>query len=275
MKYILFPISIILFSFLIECKSQNIETIIKFGDSLSYNGNYSNALNEYQRAFFFGGNGLKYQLGLEMADCYFALKDFKLARAYYDSALHYSQHDGLEFDVAFQKVLCYIMEENFGYALIKLNDLAVGTNNHLQRRANLYQGICYFGMEQYEESYQYLLNSIAPADTLKRVQFEQMYEPQKKLKRPKSSIAMTMSILIPGSGQIYTGDYKDGLNSFLLLGGLVYLAAYGSLTNPIIIIPFFYRYYMGGILNTKEAAEKKRMEKQYVYYTNLMEILLK
>ena len=196
MKYILFPISIILFSFLIECKSQNLESIIKFGDSLSYKGNYSNALNEYQRAFFFGGNGLKYQLGLKMADCYFALKDFKLARAYYDSTLHYLQHDGLEIDVEFQKVLCYIMEDNFGYALINLNDLAVGTNKHLQRSKNLYQGICYFGMEQYDESYQYLLNSIAPADTLKRVQFEQLYETQKKLKRPKSSIAMEIPIAV-------------------------------------------------------------------------------
>jgi tetratricopeptide (TPR) repeat protein len=275
MKYILFPISIFLFSLFDECKSQNLESIIKFGDSLSYKGNYSYALNEYQRAFFFGGNELKYRLGLKMADCYFAMTDYKLARTYYDSALNYLQNDGLEFDLELRKVLCYIMEDNFGYALVKLNGLEVDNNEYLLRRKHLYQGICCFGMEQYDEAYQYFLNSITPADTLKRMQFKQMYKFHKKLKQPKSSIAMTMSIIIPGTGQIYAGDIKDGINSFLLLGGMVYLAVYGTLTNPIIIIPFFYRYYMGGIINTKQAAEKKRIEKQYYFYINLMEILLK
>ena len=84
-----------------------------------------------------------------------------------------------------------------------------------------------------------------------------------------------LSIILPGSGQVYSGDLKDGLNSLLLLSGLFYLGTSGSLINPVAIFPFFYRYYIGGILNAKQTAGEKRKEKQYDYYANLKEILFK
>ncbi len=275
MKYFSFYIPIILFAFLIQSKAQNLESIINFGDLLSLNGNYNIALNEYQRAFFFGGNDIKSQLAYKMADCYFALSEFKLARSYYDSAMYYSERAGLQVDCAFQKVLCYIMEDDFGFAMIKLQDFEVDTSKHLQRRKYLYQGICQFGMGQYDESHQLFLKSIPQKDTLKRIQLEDIYEPRNILKRPKSSTAMIMSGIIPGTGQVYAGDIKDGLNSFLLLGGLVYVATSGLIISPVIIIPFFYKYYIGGIINAKQAAETKRKTNQYNYYTDLIEIILK
>ncbi|MCK5136954.1 MAG: hypothetical protein KAR19_14300 [Bacteroidales bacterium] len=273
-KYILFSIFYFLFSFSIEVKSNDLKSIINFADSLSLHRNYQNALHEYKRAFFFAGSDQKCQLSEKIADCYFVLKEFQLARTFYDSALHYSIHDSLRIDHAFQKVLCYMMEDNFGYALLKLDDLEVGTPIHLQRRKNLYQGICYFGVEQYDASHQHLLNSIPEGDTIRKSQLHQLYKSRKKLKRPNSNVAIILSIVVPGSGQVYSGDIKDGLNSFLLLGGLFYLGTCTSMIGPVIIIPFFYRYYMGGILHAKQAAGEKRNEKRYGYYSNLTEILL-
>ncbi len=138
MKYFLFFFYLI-FSFSIESKSNTIESIITFGDSQTLHGNYLLALHEYQRAFFFAGSEHKFGLSKKIADCFFVLEDFKLARTFYDSVIHYSRYDSLRIESMFQKILCFMMENNFGYALLKLDSLDVGTNLHLHRRKNLYQ----------------------------------------------------------------------------------------------------------------------------------------
>ena len=274
MKYFLFPFFYFLFCSPTESKSANIESIVSFGDSLFLKGNYINALNEYRRAYFFAGSELKSQLGGKIADCYLILNDFKMARSFYDSVMFYSKNDSQRISCEFQKILCFMKENNFGYALIKLNNLEVEDEIQLQRRKNLYQGICYFGMEQYDSSHLHFLKTIPSTDTLGKLQLQKMYENTKMLKRPNPCLAILFSIIVPGAGQIYSGDLKDGLNSALLLGGLFYLGSSGSLSSFIAIMPFFYRYYMGGIMNAKQIADKRKKEKQYYYYTNLMQILL-
>jgi hypothetical protein len=275
MKYFLFPFFYLLFCSSIECRSDNIETVISFGDNLFLKKKYFSALNEYQRAFFFSKGELKCQLGKKIADCYLILEDYKMARTFYDSASFYSKYDSLKTSCEFQKILCFMKQNDFGYALLKLNNLKVDADIHLMRRKNLYQGICFFGTGRYDASYQHFLNSIAQIDTNRRLQLQLIFENQKMLKRPNSSAAIMLSLLIPGAGQVYSGDFKDGLNSLLLLGSLFYLGSAGSLNNLMAIVPFFYRYYMGGILKAKQIAERKRKEKQYIFYSNLMEVLLK
>jgi len=274
MKYFLFPFFYFLFCSPAESKSANIESIISFGDSLFLKGNYINALNEYQRAYFFAGSELKSQLGGKIADCYLVLNDFQMARSFYDSVLFYSKNESQRISCEFQKILCFMKENNFGYALLKLNNLEVEDEIQLQRRKNLYQGICYFGIGQYEASHQYFLNSISNTDTLRRLQLQHLYENQNVLKQPNSHAAIMLSLIIPGTGQFYSGDIKDGLNSLLLLSGIFYLGTIVSSSGLVLIVPLFCKYYIGGIVHTKQIADRKRNEKKYTYYANLMEILL-
>jgi tetratricopeptide (TPR) repeat protein len=275
MKYLLFPFFYFLFCSSTVSKSANIESIISFGDSLFLKGNYFNALNEYQRAYFFAGSELKSQLGGKIANCYLVLNDFNLARSFYDSVLLYSKSESQRISCEFQKILCFMKEDNFGYALLKLNNLKLEDEIQLQRRKNLYQGICCFGIGQYDESYQYFMNSLLNTDTLRRLQLQRLYENQNVLKRPNSHVAIILSMIIPGTGQFYSGDIKDGLNSLLLLSGIFYLGTIVTSSGLVLIVPLFCKYYLGGIVHTKEIAERKRNEKKYAYYTNLMEIILK
>jgi hypothetical protein len=275
MKYLIVLFFFFLFGSSLECRSGNIETIISFGDSLYLNKNYSDALHEYQRAFFFAGNELKSPLGKKIADCYLILEDFKKARNFYDSAIYYSRLDSSRLNFEFQKILSFILENNFGYALILTNNLEVGFDSLVQRRKEFYQGICYVGMRQYNDSYNHFMNLVPLKDTLKRLRIQQVFENQKKLNRPNTNLAIVLSIIVPGAGQAYSGDFMDGLNSFLLLGSLYFLGSLVSKSSFIILIPFMYRYYLGGIHNAKVASEKRKKEKQHIFYTNLMEVFLK
>lgn len=275
LKYFLFTFFYFLLCSPTRSQSANIESIINFGDSLFLNGNYIRALNEFRRAYFFAEIELKSRLGNRIGDCYLVLNDFKMARSFYDSVAVYSENDRQRLNCEFQKILCFMKEKNFGYALIRLNDLEVKDEIQLQRRKNLYQGICYFGIGQYDASNQHLLNSIPKTDTLRRLQLQHLFEDQNILKRPNSHVAVMLSLIIPGTGQFYAGDIKNGLNSILLLSGIVYLGTIVSSSGLVLIVPIFCRYYIGGIVHAKQIADSKRYEKKYAYYSNLMEVLLK
>ena len=55
----------------------------------------------------------------------------------------------------------------------------------------------------------------------KIVQLKLWMANSEKLMHPNPTFATLMSICIPGTGQIYAGDIKDGVNSILLLSGLL------------------------------------------------------
>lgn len=258
-----------------EIYSTNIELTIKLGDSLFFNKNYTYALLEYQRAYFFSGSEMKPQAGAKIAECHLAMDDFSRARAYYDSAIYYSESDLSIIEYKFQKIICYILEGNFGYALLKTNDLEMGEGSQLNFRKSFYQGICHFGMKQYGEAYSHFLSSLSENDTVIRNQLQNLFENRSALNRPHPELAMILSIILPGAGQIYAGAFKDGLNSISLLAGLAFLAMSGSASTFVALLPFIYRYYIGGILNAKKAAEYKQKEHQYNFYVNLLTILQK
>lgn len=232
------------------------------------------AMNEYQRALFFCARDQKADLSLKTAECCFASKDFRRARMFLDSAVHYAENSDFATRCEMKKILSFMMEDNFGYALYHLNNLQVDSSLSAYSTKSLYQGICFFGLEQYDKSYEFFLNSIPKTDTQKRNQLKMLYASAKKMNRPNSSIAMVMSIVLPGMGQVYSGDIKNGLNSFLLLGGMAYLATSTLVPNPVIVVPFFLKYYLGGIVKAGEAAKKKRMQVKHTHYLCLLELLL-
>jgi len=275
MKYFVFPFFYFLFCSPIQCKSDNIESVISFGDSLFLKGHYLTALHEYQRAYFFAESELKSQLGVKIANCCLGLNDFQMARSFYDSVLCYSNNKNQRITCEFQKILCYMKESNFGYALLELSKLEVEDEINLKRRKNLYQGICYFGISQFEESFKHLENSFPKTDTLKMLQLQHLYKNQDVLKKPNSNAAIILSMIIPGAGQFYSGDIKDGFNSLILLGGIFYLGTIVSTSALVLIVPLFCKYYLGGIVHSKQIADRKRIENKYAYYTNLMDVILK
>jgi len=275
MKYLsllFFPFVLCSFS---EISPTNIASTIRFGDSLFCNKNYTSALIEYQRAYFFSESQVKSQAGARMAECYLAMNNFASARACYDSAIFHSGSDLAKIDYEFGEISCYILEGNFGYALLRTNALEPGEDNHLNLRKHLYQGICHYGMKQYDVAYAHFLDYLPEQDTAAINELQNLFENRNSLCRPNPGLAMVLSIILPGAGQIYSGDIKDGVNSIALLTGLTYLGISGSARVFVTLLPFVYRYYIGGILNARQAAEYKQQENTYSFYLKLRTILQK
>ena len=74
------------------------------------------------------------------------------------------------------------------------------------------------------------------------------------------SKAKLLSTIIPGSGQIYSHAYLDGINALLLNSATIYQIIYSindSQFDDIVLtgIPIFIRYYLGNIKNSYIIAE--------------------
>ena len=257
-----------------KANAQSIELIMNFGDSLFRLNNTIAALNEYNRAFFFADNNeKKVETSRKIADCYLSVNQLNMAYAYYDSALVYSSTDSCRIGCELDKILCIILEEDFSYGLKKLDGIKMFPDDYLDRRKKLYTGICYFGLDRYDEAYNCFFQVITPNDTMLNAQLLQLYEGRKKLLRPYTAVATTMSVIIPGSGQAYAGNVKDGINSLALLSALAYIALFTPVLDFFVILPFFYRYYVGGILNAYDLSNNRRSSRQSDCYAHLIKIV--
>lgn len=249
--------------------SQNIDTVINLGDSLFSEKKYHVALNEYQRAYFFSDKEKKVELSHKIADCNLLLKEFDVANAYCDSAIFYSTTDSAKIDCKLHKILCFILEKDYGFALLKLDEIKTDSNTYYTSKKNFYMGISYLWLEKYDEAYQLLEKVIKPSDRVKLLKLQKIFKSKNKLKQPNPTLATILSIVIPGSGQIYTGNYSSGINSLLLLAGLTYLGIYSSALY-LFVTPFIPRYYIGGIVHAKQFAFENRKIKQYNFVKDVL-----
>jgi len=262
-------LTILLLLFFIKSYTQDINAIVNFADSLYNEQKFSMALNEYQRAYFFAENEKKQNLCIQIANCNLALENYGIAKTYCDSAIIYSQTDSLKTACRLHKIVCYLLENNFEYALLKLDEIKTDSNSYFQTRKSLLQGISNLGIEQYDKALQYLNTALNPTDSVKQKHLKQLFKNSKNLKKPSPTLAALMSIVLPGSGQIYSGKYASGLNSLLLLGGLTCLGVYSPGLN-ILVAPLFSRYYMGGILHANKFAKEKKMLKQAGFASEIL-----
>lgn len=249
--------------------AQSLQEVINFGDSLLYLQKYSAAINEYQRAFFFSESKGKQILSTKISYCCMAQKDFNTARAFSDSAYFYSITDSIKLECRFNKMMSYILEANYGYAILKIDELETDSSKYFKLKKDLYSGIAYFGLGEYDHSFKLLNKILAQADTGMVSEFNQLIENRRKLERPSPLLATLMSTILPGSGQCYTGQFSSGINSLFLLTGLTLITLYMPET-AFLIAPFIYRYYIGGIIHANRFAKMRRMHNKQDFYSELL-----
>ncbi len=98
--------------------------------------------------------------------------------------------------------------------------------------------------------------------------------------KPKNQILAGYLSFFPGLGQLYAGDYKDALNSFLLNGSLIAVSVYSIVTldlwtfsllefNPLI------HFMQGNMYNAQKDAYEYNTRRLAVYSKEIMEIIEK
>lgn len=274
--YILFLMICNLFIFTI--KAQTLEESLNFADKQFELKNYRLAIKEYQRVLFFDDGKNTDYVYKQLATVYFVNGYYSDAAHYYELAYKTAFNDSLKTELIFKKASCYMLDSKFRMAIFELMNLPDSFDIQFNNRKNFYFAVCYWGLEEFEKSKKYFLSIIPDERKDDKEKIVLLFSKKKNLYRPNPKTAKIMSMIIPGSGQIYSGDIKNGLNSFILTGGFVvlgiYMTEYYTFFDAFLTAaPWFMRYYQGGFQKAKQIAAQKRDKRRNKTYKEILSII--
>lgn len=258
--------------------AQTIEQTIMFADSLYSRQNYDDALLEYQRALFFSNGDNLYYLYSRSADCYRERGMFIRAAELYELAYFVAVDDSLQLEMIFAESSCYLRSGNYSHALVQLMSIDDCLDVSVLRRKNFYLGVAYFGLEAFSRSEDCFLRAVDTSNFEASAQIKAVFSNRKLMNRPSPNLANILSIMIPGAGQLYAGDARSAINSFLLTGvffalGVNITVNYGFVDAMFAVFPWFLRYYQGGYRNAEKIAQHVRNENRIVAYQKILTIV--
>ncbi|MBA4851912.1 tol-pal system YbgF family protein [Emticicia sp. BO119] len=258
--------------------SQDLKETFDFANELYDKKDYSGAANTYRRVIFFDKQEeFRKRCYKNIADCLYATQNYEEAADYYELAFYQQRTDSTKAEVLFRKLSCFLILGNFEYAEIELVNIPDKLTDEQQRRKTFYSAILHFSTEKYDESKKEFLTLIEPNNSEARQKIEQLFVKNDKISRLSPKKAKVLSIILPGLGQFYAGDVKNGFNSLLLTGGVVtwgILAAIGSpapLDIFITMVPWFQRYYMGGYKKAEVIAENQKKKRRSKVYNQILD----
>jgi len=258
--------------------AQNREETLEFADFQFESANYNLALKEYQRVLFFSdGSNLQYiyeQIGSSL----FFKKDFSKAAYYYELSYKTTESDSIKTEIIFKKSACYLLDKKFKLAILELMNLPDSLDIISANRRNFYFAVCYWGLEDFEKAKNSFLKILPVENKSAREEISLLLSKKRNLHKPNPKTAQILSIFIPGSGQIYGGDFKNSINSLILTGGLVvlavYMTKYYSLFDAVLTVAtWFMRYHRGGYLGAKKIAHNKRTNRRNETYQKVLKVI--
>jgi len=273
-----FAINSILFPTI--ANSQDLSQVVDFADQQYKADNFEIAASEFNRALFFGHTEQDI-LFLKIASCYFNLKDFELSIAFYDKAYFATKSDSVKNEAVLGKSFSLIMENQWMLALSELMNMESIQYNQQRIKMNFLQGMAYFGLhkdDRAESAFHNCLQNL-PEDSVNNTLIDKEFTLiRKSEKRFNPKTAWAMSLIVPGSGQTYSKEYKEAANSIILLSGLYYLTVslatkISYLEALVVILPWFQRYYTGGANKAEKLALNKQLASRNNSYLSILDYL--
>jgi tetratricopeptide (TPR) repeat protein len=256
-------------------KSQDVKQTFELAESLFAIGQYDAALKHYHRVAFFAGDSMHEIVFPRIAECYFQTNDFRKSILYYELATNTTANDSLLNEYLFSRVLCYYILEEYDYALQQLYAFKEGDYPHLSSRFHFYHAAISMKRADPDKALDHFVLMVDDPDVADEIR--EIFA-KARLQHPKPTLAKILSLIIPGLGQAYSGDFKNAANSFMLnglLAGLTYSIAikYSLLDAGLSTFSWLHRYYMGGFTRAEIIAVNRRIEKREKLLDKTLEII--
>lgn len=242
--------------------AQNLPQTVALADSQYRYGQYGSAAALYRRALFFDrSQHYAAHCAQQLAWCEASTGHYPEALRAFEQALALTA-DSVQLPLVLGKSAVHLAAGSPLSALESLNfyrqRLPVA---HLPA---LYPsvGAAWFALHETDSAFHYF-RLAAGGDSLvvhRLDSLEQKYTHQQRL---KPGLAGALSLILPGSGQLYAGNGKNAANSLLLVGGLlsagIWMAVkFTPLDAILTVFPWFWRYYQGGVWHARDLVRKKK-----------------
>ena len=247
-----------------------------FADSLYTAGRLDEALPVYQRTAYFNRPGVDAEVLSRIADCFISGGDLEKALEFYDHSYFAQTNDSIKKEVLFRKSACYLRSHNYNFALMELLSLEDSLSAGFGKKRNFYLGMTWYGLEDFDKAGRYF--GLAAADQASQEKIRTLFADTRRFYRPHPKLASWLSIILPGAGQIYSGEVWSGINSLMLTGFFVGLGFYiVSVSSPVdalfTALPWFQRYYQGGFQRAADFAKNKRTENRSRIFDEVLTVI--
>ena len=237
------------------------ELPLSLGRHLASQGNYDAAITEYKRFLFFHPNDahiaeVYYSTGL----AYRAQGLWTEAITSLRTATYLATDDEIKSEYQLELAVTLIAAQDYDLARLELIKVAMrAPSAKLYRRSSFLQAVAYIYQFRWEEARESLRNYTTDK------QLNMLFETTIDMPLKSARLAKVLSAIFPGAGQVYVGNWRDGVNALLLNSALGFLtidrildgyygdaALWGSL--------IFWRYYRGNTFRAGHAAEQFNLQ---------------
>ena len=233
------------------------ELPLSLGKHLVTQGNYNAAITEYKRFLFFHPDDPRvgevyYNIGL----AYRAQGLWTEAVTSLRAATHLATDNEAKSEYQLELAVTLIAAQDYDLAHLELIKVTMRTlPTRLYRRALFLQAVAYVYQFRWEDARESLRNYTTDE------KLEVLFEAATDIPLKSAKVARVLSTIFPGAGQVYTGEWRGGLNALLLNGGLGFLTVDAVLDGyyvdaALFGVFIFWRYYQGNTFRAGQAAEQ-------------------
>lgn len=265
------------------CSGEN--DLFSLADSLKNHGQLEWAAIEYERVVFNGvSNSDRTEAFLRKSACYMELGNKEMAMNTTQRIQFFGLSDSMQFEARYQAALNSFINEQFEQAQAHLFQVEQFLDTAYQVKSSMLYALTLNELRKWDEAgdkvalYLNNLNTEKKDSLLSVAQLLYSDKAQPKFKKPKT--AFTLSSVLPGSGQLYTGHILDAaLSSILVLSG-VGIAYYGIAIAKYYVsgialgYSVFQRFYLAGQKRAMFLAERKNFRTKKKYNQKLEEFIL-
>ncbi len=265
LRYCFPAIVLVVFLFLFGAGSLTAgDAAYEIANGLFDTGNYEEAITEYKRFICFNPDH-------EMcSDAYFRIGlAYRNQERWWEAvdamrkAMAITADDSLRDERRISTAIILIASGDYSAAEFELLRVAhFSDNSFLKKKAFFFLGVRYLYAFRWEESRKafehYFSDSLSPeADEL-----DSLFSLSTGLVYKSPGVAKWLSTFLPGSGQIYCGEWRSGINALAINSLTAYLLIDALLDHrlqDVIIghVTLFDRYYRGNRSNAEKAASSR------------------
>ena len=243
---------------------------------------YDAAITEYKRFLFFNPdhpqlNEGQFKIGL----AYRAQGWWADAAEAMIVAIQQTTETELQSEMRVELAVTLIASRDYDLALIELIKVSMRTQSvRLQQRARFLRAVVYLYQFKWERSrsvFQAYFDGM-PGAAEAAAEIDMLF--LKALNRTQKSerTARLLSTFLPGLGQTYAGDWKNGLNALLLNGAIGYITLNAAIERDyddalLSFLFLFYRYYAGNRYRAAEAAQAFNNRENRQYADRILQVL--
>ena len=274
-------LAIILLFFFVATVSAS-DLALDFGNHLFAMENYDAAITEYKRFLFFHPDHpqvveVQFKIGL----AYRAQKWWTEAIEMMTAAVQLTTETELQAERRVELAVTLIAGGAYDLALVELIKVDMQSQSaRLHQRARFLRGVAYlyqFKWEQARSVFQTYFDEI-PSASRAAAEIDALFLTALSESQKSERTARLLSTFLPGLGQTYAGDWKNGLNALLLNGVLGYITVDAAIERDyddalLSFLFLFYRYYAGNRYRAAEAAQAFNDRESRQHVEKILQIL--